>query len=371
MNILILYKSAVWLSTHVLPEFQRLNGSVTQIDMRKGGRRQAITAISESQPDFVFAIEPQDDWLSASDIEKARSAGTKVICWLVDVPQDWYRSVGFCKSADIVLVAQQENSNKLKSHRNRVVQFPFALSDNFLTQARTARIHADRAATGAPLFVGSAHSDWRKIFVRYLDTLDVAIDVAGAGWTGDATLVGSTITDRARHFFKMPTASMARRILSVSGSIDLMGGLMAGLQRSELGLLRNVNLKGPLSDAEFLHRCSNASCLISTGVHGSSYVLGLPKNQFKLRDIEMSCFGVPHIMQRSKELEMALPEMLRYSYSTLGEIRERLGAVLSEDVDETRKYCRKVAEYIEENHRWRNRFGLLSDLTGSKWQVTV
>ena len=65
---------------------------------------------------------------------------------------------------------------------------------------------------------------------------------------------------------------------------------------------KNTNFIGFLDDALMYQSVRRAAVNVSTSVHGSGYLIGYPKRQFKLRDIEFPCLGTPFLTDGSPEL---------------------------------------------------------------------
>ena len=193
MKILLIYKKAPWIDAHVIPSFRALPVQVDCLDLRDRGdiypslspAVQMSAAISKGGGyDLIFMLEVTDDIACLRALSGARRNGSIICNYLVDVPQDWWRSIDVARVCNVVLVAQKENANRLKRAENQVIYFPFAVSEQFI-RATCPEIpnHTSSAIRQRAVFVGSAHSRWRWRLLAELDKAEIPIDVVGPGWT--------------------------------------------------------------------------------------------------------------------------------------------------------------------------------------------
>src|SRR5260370_14357428 len=107
----------------------------------------------------------------------------------------------FVRVCNFVLVEQKENANRLKRVENRVIYFPFAVSEQFIrSTCPKVSVHTSSAIRQRAVFLGSAHSRWRWKFLAELDKAEVPVDVIGQGW-----LSGLDVSRRRPGFHRIAT----------------------------------------------------------------------------------------------------------------------------------------------------------------------
>lgn len=364
MRILLIFKEASWIETHIIPSFLKLDAKIELFNMRHAFRgtpeHQELRSkiLDKEGYDLIFIVEGDDSRLDADCLRACRKAGTKIVNYLVDVPQDWWRSIEVCEECDFVLVAQTTNSERLKCEGNQVDYFPFAVSDDFLATSISVADKTWKTVTSKDrcLFVGSAHSRWRWKFLRDLDKAGIVLDVIGPGWTGGSREVpnksGTMSRYSARHHVE--------RILG-SGPSPIVGGLInALLPVPSQKLFKNISVRGFLPMEDVQREICSASCIVSTSVHGSGYLVGATKRQVKLRDIEMACMGTPYITDMTSEL---LGEGYPFLYKNINELRDVIEKIRN-DVDKCRISACTIQAKIQKSDTWSTRMRQVSDLTG-------
>jgi hypothetical protein len=371
LKILLAYKASPWIAQHVVPSFQRLDAHLEQFDYRTPDSplaRSLMSAtlrdrVASGKFDVVFVVEGMDDQLDADILDAARRGGATVINYLVDVPQDWWRSLDVASCCDLTLTAQTQNADRLAAAGGRVVHFPFAVDEAF------AREGLDRAAApitpkelGRPLFTGSAHSRWRKHFVGRLDQMGVELDVVGGGWT---VSVSAAAWD-PRASGADPRAHGWRRHLERlrgSGLSPLVGGAVNRMLPDRPRRHRHARFRGFLSHSDMMDAAARTVAHVSTSVHGSGYLVGQPRRQIKLRDVEFLCLGAPYLTDVGEEVRAFAPDTdLIVPYWNVWEAPELIRELIADPMPRRSSGPAQAAHMLE-HHTWRRRLEDLSHLT--------
>jgi hypothetical protein len=368
-RILLVFKQAPWIAEHILPSFAGLQAEVEQFDFRNAGDplwhdlvQMALKArIRSRRFDLVFMIEAMDDLIDPEIAADARRGGALVCNLLVDVPQEWWRSLEIAGCCQLTLAAQAHNAERLTRAGANVAHFPFAVSEQF---ARDALAHVSRplAASdlGLPLFVGSAHSRWRRQLVATLDQAGIALDVIGGGWTG--TTIGSAGA-ASPHALRADWRHQWERLCG-SGLAPLAGGALNRLLPPPPRAPMRARFHGFLDRRRMMDVATRATLQVSTAIHGSGHLVGRPSRQVKLRDVESLCLGAPYLTDAGEEAAaFAADGDLLVPYRSATEL-PGLIADIAADPLAWRRGGPAQSAHILANHTWRQRFAEISNLTG-------
>jgi hypothetical protein len=375
MRVLVIYKRAPWIETHVIPTFYALPAQVDFLDLlglknvntaTPPAHRMAAAISRDGGYDLIFMLEGTDDSASLDALSRARRNGSIICNYLVDVPQDWWRSIDIVQVCNFVLVAQKENANRLKRVENQVIYFPFAVSEQFIT-ATGPQIpgHTSSAIRPRAVFLGSAHSRWRSRFLAELDEAGVPLDVIGHGW-----LSGSEATRTRPRFHRIGTLlsqfsarHQIERLCGSGGWSAVAGGLIHNFVPMPRNTFRNIHFHGFLEQAAMDQFVRYAAVNISTSVHGSGYLVGCTKRQFKLRDIEAPCLGALFLTDGTPELvELLDPGTHFIQYNNQQELI-KLARHACRFPDHYRDFPRKAREQIIRRHSWTVRLEELNGIT--------
>ena len=318
-------------------------------------RRMAAAISKDGGYDLIFMLEGTDDSACPDALLRARRNGSIVCNYLVDVPQDWWRSIDVARACDVVLVAQKENANRLKRTDNQVIYFPFAVSEQFLRTA-SARMpeHISSEIRQRAVFLGSAHSRWRWRFLAELDEADVPVDVVGQGW-----IPSLNATPRKSGFHRIGALlsqfSLHHQFERLSGSggwSAMAGGLVHNFFPIPKITFKNIEFHGFLEDAAMNQLVRTAAVNVSTSVHGSGYLIGCPKRQLKLRDIEAACLEAPFLTDGSSELvELLEPGTHFLQYHNKQELIKLMRDACYSP-DSYRDLPSKAREQVKRHHTW-------------------
>lgn len=381
MRVLLIYKGAPWVETHVVPSFRALSAHVDFLELRGGtgvrasmppASRMAAAISKDGGYDLIFMLEGTDESASLDALSRARRNGSIICNYLVDVPQDWWKSIDIARVCNVVLVAQKENANRLKRAENQVTYFPFAVSEQFI-RATCPQV-PDRTSSEirqCAVFLGSAHSRWRWRFLAQLDKADVPVDVVGQGWVSglDVTQRRSGIHRIRTLLSQFSSRHQFERLCGSGGWSAIAGGLVHNFVPMPKKTSKNINFHGFLEEAAMNQLVRTAAVNVSTSVHGSGYLVGCPKRQFKLRDIEAPCLGAPFLTDGTPELvELLEPGTHFIQYSNEQELIK-----LTRDAcrfpDRYRDFPRKAYEEIKRRHTWTIRLEELSSLINLDLQL--
>lgn len=370
MRILLIYKRAPWIERHVITSFRTLNAKLECLDLRGGDARRQDESPTNSMRgrilsgdgfDLIFMVEGTDESVDLDALSRARRNGTIICNFLVDVPQEWWRSKDVARVCNVVLVAQKENALRLKRATNEIVYFPFAVSDEFLREAYSAveDEFVEENRDGA-IFMGSAHSRWRWQFLARLDKAGIPLDVVGNGWLAESN--EADVRGHIARLLRLSAGHHFERMRGTGGLSAVIGGVVNQFAPIPQIPFKNVRFHGFLDDAALKVILRKAAVNVSTSVHGSGYLVGRPKRQFKLRDIELPCYDVPLLTDPAPELK---------------EIFENEKHVLFYDswqelVALTRRACRFPDQYrdlssaartlVKRDHTWTSRFRELNNI---------
>jgi hypothetical protein len=371
MRVLLIYIGAPWVEAHVIPSFRRLPAHVDFLDLSRSDNLEASMSPADKMAaaisrdggyDLIFLLEVNDSLASLDSLSRARRNGSIICNYLVDVPQDWWRYVDIARVCNVVLVAQKENANRLKRARNQVIYFPFAVSEQFLgATCPPIRDDALQEIRQRAVFLGSGYrSRWR--FLRKLDKAGVSVDVVGQGWIS-APDVNWRGLRRIDYFLSEFTVRHhIERLRGSGGWSAVAGGLIHNFVAMPQISFSNAHFQGFLDDAAMYHFVQCAAVNVSTSLHGNGYLVGAPKRQIKLRDIELPCLGAPFLTDGSPELfEMLEPDthILRYSHD------QELIKIAREACrfpDNYRDFSRRARELIARQHTWNVRLRELGSI---------
>jgi Glycosyl transferases group 1 len=374
VRVLLIYKSAPWIETHVIPTFYALPAHVDFHDIRgrnnlgasmPPAHRMAAAISRDGGYDLIFMIEGTDDSACLDALSRARRNGSIICNYLVDVPQEWWKSIDIAGVCNFVLVAQKENANRLKRVENEVIYFPFAVSEQFIrTTCPQMPDHTLSAIRHRAVFLGSAHSRWRWKLLSELDKAEVPIDVIGQGW-----LSGVEVSRRRPGFQRIATLlsqfsarHQIERLCGSGGWSAVAGGFIHNFVPMPKSSFKNVYFHGFLEQAAMNQFVRYAAVNISTSVHGSGYLVGCPKRQFKLRDIEAPCLDSPFLTDGSPELvELLEPGRHFVQYNDKQELI-KLARDACRFPDRYRDFARKAREQIMRRHTWTVRLAELTDM---------
>jgi hypothetical protein len=372
MRILLAYKRAPWIERHIVTSFRALNQQLDCLDLRVGvDARPTESSANWTRPptfpaegyDLIFMVEASDDIVDLEALSRARRNGTIICNYLADVPQDWWRSLDVSRVCSVVLVAQKENATRLKRATNEIIYFPFAVSEEFLcaTSLDSQDGSSLEERPKSAVFIGSAHSRWRWRFLSELDKAEVPFDVVGDGWLGkssehkDVRYIGTLLK-------RYSAGHHLQRLCGSGGPSAVIGGLVNTLARMPRTTFKNARFHNFLDETALGILLRQAAVNVSTSVHGSGYLVGRPKRQFKLRDIEFPCFAVPFLTNPAPELkEIFEPGKQVLFYDSWQEL-----------IALTRNACQFPSQYrnlsiaartlIKRNHTWTSRFRDLSNI---------
>lgn len=366
MNICLIYKRAGWVSDHILPSFAKLAHSVSSLDIRGMSLECSDSAIRnaiyQSKPDIIFMLEVFDIDVLPSTLAEARRAGARVLNYLVDTPQDWWKSIDIAEECDFILSAQTYRSEFLRRHGNRVELFPFSVSDQFAASALAATKQFEgRPLSERVLFIGSAHSRWRREFVGQLIDQQRPLDIVGAGWTAPTP---AGVEDRSMG----STYGLAHHLerLRGAGFAPFVGAALHRALPLPVLPVGDFEIHGRLDTSVLQEIASRAKAQISTAVHGSGYLVGRPERQSKLRDVEMLCFGRPYITDAPVKDDFLDQKFPIISYQTTAEIPHIL-AEIENNPNNYSAMAKSGIDFIFNNHTWKQRFAYLSELLQCKF----
>ena len=376
-NILLAVYNAPWIKTHIIEPFRTLNADLTIINLRginplEGAFNKESQAVMTKERfyDLIFVVEGRDKDIEMETLKRFKNSGAVLINYLVDTPQDWWRSIKISQIFDYVLSAQTENCQRLKNKYNEVLFFPFAISDEFFHKIRPPKEEDYLANARNPItFLGSAHSRWRWHFVNQLSRIAEPLTVVGSGWNGKSRNgeQASTIQSSVKRLLKkmeehggISFRSQWTRIWGGEASA-VLGGIINAVSQQSFAPLENVQLPGFLNDDELNELLLQSAAIVSTSMHGSGYLAGHPRMQFKLRDIELSAYGIPHLVNRTPDTIMCLGDDAFY-YHGFDELRSCLNMVRN-DPKLAYQRAKVVRTIIQNNHLWSNRFSQIAKLT--------
>ena len=317
--------------------------------------------------DLIFLLEGTDDSASLNALSRARRNGSIICNYLVDVPQDWWRSIDVARVCNFVLVAQRENANRLKRTENQVIFFPFAVGDQFIA-ANHPSDETSSVLKPSAVFLGSAHSRWRWIFLTELDKAEVPVDVIGQGWSP-----GFDISQRRSGLHRIrdllsqfSTRHQIERLRGAGGWAAVAGGFIHNFAPMHKYTFRNINFHGFLEQFSMNKLIQSSAVNVSTSVHGSGYLVGRPQRQFKLRDVEAPCLGAPFLTDGTPELiELLEPGTHFLRYNNEAEMISIMREVC-QFPDRYRDLPRRARDHIRRRHTWMVRLKELSSISGLK-----
>ncbi len=373
MRILLIYKRAPSYERHVIPSFRALNAQLHCLDLRGGvgAQRDAPPAnsmrdeiLSGDGFDLIFLVEGTDESVDLDALSRARRNGTIICNLLVDVPQEWWKSMDVARICNVVLVTQKENSLRLKRVTNEIVYFPFAVSEEFLRETCSGvQNKSVEESRESALFMGSAHSRIRWQFLATLDKAGIPLDVVGDGW--------STYSNNNEHYPRNHIGRLLKlysaghhfeRLRGTGGLSASVGGLINRLLPIPQKQFKNARLHGFLDDAALKVLCRKVAVNVSTSIQGSGYLVGRPKRQFKLRDIEFPCYEVPLLTDPTPELK----EIFENGKHVLFYDSWRELVALTRDAcrfpDQYRDLSNAARILIKRDHTWTSRFRELSTI---------
>ena len=357
IKVLLVYKSAEWIRCHVLPSFSRLKVALDTLDLGHGRHETAKslfrTAINNNAYDLLFMIEANDALVDCEDLRLAKKRGCIVVNFLVDVPQEWWIARKIASYCDLILVAQKENALRLKRAGNKVLFFPFAVDKGFALRAQSQNGKPSKGES-CPVFIGSAHSRWRWHFLRQLNSLQIPVRVYGGGW--NQAEKSSASGNRSSPFAHFGMSHLLDRI-SGGGFPALVGGVVHRSIPLPSSHFKNVSFQGFLSQDQLGPTLAESSINISTSVQGSGYLVGSPKTQFKLRDIEFPCFNCGYLTEPTPETLDLLGNSVCY-YRSKADLEFHLKD-LSKNPDAYGALAKKSSGIILKEHTWDSRFDLL------------
>jgi hypothetical protein len=360
IRVLLVYKSAEWIRCHVLPSFARLKVTLDTLDLghdvgtgAQSPKSLVHGAIIKTSYDLIFLIEGNDALVDCDDLRLAKTRGCVVVNFLVDVPQEWWIARQIASYCDLILVAQKENALRLKRAGNRVLFFPFAVDKEFALRAQR-RTSGPATAEPCPIFIGSAHSRWRWRFLRMLDSLQIPVRVYGGGWNEAAIESGS-----GRRLSPIADFGMGHLLDRIGGGglPGLIGGVVNRSIPSPRGRFNNVSFEGFLSEDQLGPRLAESSINLSTSVQGSGYLVGNPKRQFKLRDMEFPCFDCGYLTEPNPETVELLGDAVCY-YGSEADLRFHLKESIRNPAA-YRALAKQASSIILKQHTWESRFDLL------------
>lgn len=379
-RILLAVYDAPWIQTHVISAFNTLAAEVDIVNLRglvaghgDFASSAALAKSGSAKYDLVFIVEGKDENIAARDLQSFRASGAIVVNYLVDTPQDWWRSIVTSNNVDFVLSAQFENMKRLKTCENSVHMFPFAISDAYFhnivpaTKAEYVTQNSDRL-----IFLGSAHSRWRWKFVHDLGNAVQSLAVVGGGWTDNNAVPSipsqngrpgavTRILNRLRTVSKNPIYTQFYR--ATHGELaSLLGGALNAILPERREVPKGVKSLGFLDETELYTTITSSRAIVSTSVHGSGYLVGRMRKQFKLRDIELSVFGVPHLINQTPESDQFL-KRLAFVYSDLNSLMDNIYEI-ENDLESSYDRAQALREHIGNNHLWSHRFEQLSRIIG-------
>jgi hypothetical protein len=213
-------------------------------------------------------------------------------------------------------------------------------------------------ALGRPLFTGSAHSRWRKHFVGRLDQMGVELDVVGGGWTVASWDSRGSGVDLQAHSWRRHLER-----LRGSGLSPMVGGALNRLLPDRPRRHRNVRFRGFLGHDDMMDAAARTVAHVSTSVHGSGYLVGQPRRQIKLRDVEFLCLGAPYLTDVGEEVRAFAPDTdLIVPYRNLWEAPELIRELIADPMARRATGPAQAAHMLE-HHTWRRRLEDLSRLT--------
>ena len=206
---------------------------------------------------------------------------------------------------NVVLVTQKENSLRLKRVTNEIVYFPFAVSEDSLRE--TCFLGCKINLSGK---AGRAHYLWAALTREFGGNSlqrSTKLEFHSTSWEMDGQPTHNNEHYPRNHIGRLLKLYSAghhfERLRGTGGLSASVGGLINRLLPIPQKQFKNARLHGFLDDAALKVLCRKVAVNVSTSIQGSGYLVGRPKRQFKLRDIEFPCYEVPLLNDPTPELK--------------------------------------------------------------------
>jgi spore maturation protein CgeB len=126
--------------------------------------------------------------------------------------------------------------------------------------------------------------------------------------------------------------------------------------------LANATVHGFLDEVSLRFLISSAAVNVSTSIHGSGYLVGRPKRQFKLRDIEFPCYESPLLTDPAPELREIFENGKHVLFYENSRELESIARSVTRNPEQYRTISTKARLLISQKHTWSHRFKELSSI---------